>query len=192
MAIFKIYIGYVIMLNTIKKKAFIEIVIGMLIFFPSSISTVISFLKMFYFRLSDGSRFGEAIAAPFKTIVSSVYNYTTPWLDFFWNNSPTPDPQAISSSESISTFVIYGIIFIGMAFLASGKKKIKRIAEINDAIDKQMLKESIQGLRSRPRSEIEGSVEMPKENFFTQFHTLYLAPIITGVVIAILTKILGM
>lgn len=180
------------MLQIIKKKAYIEIMIGLFVFIPSFMSTIISLLKMFYFKLSDGSRFGEAIAAPFKHIVSSIYTHTSPWLDFFWNNSPTPDPQAISSSESISTFIIYGVIFIGMAFIGSGKKKINKILEINEAIDKQMLKDSIQGHRSRPRSEIENSEEISSEKFFTQFHTLYLAPVITGIVIVILTKLLGL
>ncbi|ELV7510467.1 hypothetical protein QMU95_003913 [Aeromonas veronii] len=180
------------MLNTIKKKAFIEIMIGIFIFVPSCMSTIISFLKMFYFRLSDGSRFGDAIAAPFKSIVSYIYTNTTPWLDFFWNNSPTPDPHAISSSESISTFVIYGVIFIGMAFISSGKKKVIKILKINEAIDEQMLKESLEGRRQRPRSEIERTVDIPSEKFFTQFHTLYIAPIVTGIIIAILTKFVGM
>lgn len=180
------------MLNTIKKKACVEIVIGMLIFLPSSISTIVSFLKMFYFRLSDGSRIGEAIAAPFKNIVYYIYTNTSPWLNFFWDNSPTPDPHAISSSESISTFVIYGIIFIGMAFIGSGKKKIMKIIRINEAIDEQMLKDSLEGRHQRARDEIERSVDIPSDKFFTQFHTLYIAPIVTGIVIAIITKLVGM
>ena len=180
------------MLNAIKRKAFFEIMIGVFIFIPSSISTVVSLLKMLYFRLSDGSRIGEAIAAPFKSIVSHIYTHTTPWLEFFWSNSPIPNPKAISSNESIYALVIYGIVFIGMAFIGSGKKKIFKIVKINEAIDEQMLRESIEGQRKRPRSEIEKTVEIPSESFFTQIHTLYLAPIVTGIVIAILTKLLGM
>ncbi|MBJ6923033.1 YniB family protein, partial [Vibrio cholerae] len=52
-----------------KRKSILYRVVGFTIVVPCAISTVISFLKMIYFRLDDGSKFGSAFAAPFKNLV---------------------------------------------------------------------------------------------------------------------------
>ena len=55
------------------RKSFIKRILGVSIALPSAISTVISILKMMYFRIDDGSMIGGAIAKPFKQFVYFIY-----------------------------------------------------------------------------------------------------------------------
>ena len=104
-----------------KGKSITKKIIGIVIAVPAIISTFISILKVFYFRIDDGSQIGGAIARPFKQLVFFIYEKTQA-LNFFWNNSPTPNHAIISEPHNIYFIVIYLIIFVGFAFYASGKK----------------------------------------------------------------------
>ncbi len=173
------------------QKSRIKKLVGVSIALPAAISTVISLLKMIYFRVSDGSKLGEAIATPFKKIVELIHGLTADYLQFFWDKSPTPNFLLLKDQENISFLVIYAAFFIGLAFYASGKRLSNMLRDINKQIEKQLIKESIQGKGSRTRLEIEGSAEVPSSSIFEQFHQLYLAPIVTAIIGGIFLKLLG-
>ncbi|MBE4372811.1 yfeABCD locus regulator, partial [Vibrio parahaemolyticus] len=73
-----------------KRKSLFYRIVGFAIVVPCVVSTIISFLKMIYFRLDDGPRLGSAFAAPFKNLVAFIYQ-NTEFLMIFWKNSPTPN-----------------------------------------------------------------------------------------------------
>ncbi|GCF89241.1 YniB family protein [Shewanella sp. M-Br] len=174
-----------------KKKAAVKIVIGVVIALPSIVSTVISFLKMIYYRLDDGTQFGSALARPFKQLVIWVYEHTQP-LSVFWKHSPIPDHMNLSEPKNVYFIFIYMLFFVGIAFLASGKKLNIRIAKINEKIEDQLIEESIKGYNARSREQIEASTQVSSSSIFSQLHQLYLAPLVTAVIGAIIIKALGM
>lgn len=173
-----------------KSKAFNKKLLGAAIAVPSIISTVISFLKMAYFRLDDGSQLGGMIARPFKQLVSWIYE-NTQFLKLFWSNSPTPNHMDLPESDNVYFIIIYMLVFVGFAFYASGKKLSVRLAKINEKIENQLIEESIKGSAARSREEIERITEIPSSSIFKQLHQLYLAPVVTAVVGALLIKLLG-
>lgn len=173
-----------------RNKSALKKSLGVLICLPATISTIISFLKMVYYRIDDGSRFGSAIARPFKQLVSSVYEKTQ-FLIWFWNNSPTPNQRDLSESSNFYFLLVYLSIFVGLALYASGKKLSARLAKISEKIENLLIEESMKGVTARNRDEIERSTEIPQSSIFSQLHQLYLAPIITALIGAALVKALG-
>jgi len=173
-----------------KTKILQKRVIGVAIAIPAIVSTVISFLKMLYFRLDDGSQLGGMIAKPFKNLVSWAYE-NSQFLNAFWELSPTPNHIDLSEGQNIYFIIIYISIFIGFAFYASAGKLSQRLASINEKIENQLIEESIKGENSRTREEIEQATVIPSNSIFSQFHQLYLAPIITAIIGAILIKFMG-
>lgn len=173
-----------------KKRSIVKRVIGAAVVFPALISTVISFLKMLYFRLDDGTRFGSALARPVKNAVYSVYEQTQS-LSFFWKHSPVPDQFNLSEIQNLYALIIYFSIFVGVALYASGRKLATRLAVIDEKIENQVIEESLKGVHGRSRVEIERSMAIPSNSVFTQAHQLYLAPIIVGVLVAVLVGVLG-
>jgi len=163
--------------------------VGFVVGILALISLAVSMLKFLYFRIDDGSRFGSAIAKPFKDAVSWIAD-NTQFLNFFWEHSPVPNHLNISEPENIYFLLTYGVLFIGLALKASGDKMSGRLAKIREQIEDQLMKESINGERTRSRQEIEDSIEVPNSNLFTQFQQLYIAPTITAVIAGIIIKLL--
>ncbi|WP_217540697.1 YniB family protein [Vibrio metschnikovii] len=173
-----------------KRKSILYRLIGFTIVVPCAISTVISFLKMIYFRLDDGSKFGSAFSAPFKNLVALIYQKTE-FLMFFWENSPTPNHMHIAEPNNIPFILIYLTIFIGLTFWGVGNQLSARLKNIRKKIEDQMIEESVKGSAARTHSEITETVFVPNSGMFSSVHKLYVAPIIVAVVGAILVKVLG-
>ena len=146
---------------------------------------------MVYFRIDDGSQFGGIIARPFKALVSWVYENTYQFFGWFWEYSPTPDQMHLIKPENGHFFAIYLLFFIGVAFFASGNKLALRLSDINQKIEDQVIEESIKGQKARDREQIEKETEIPSSSIFSQFHQLYLAPIVVGIIVALLLKLMG-
>jgi len=173
-----------------RKKSIQRRLLGITIAAPAIISTVISLLRMLYFRLDNGTQIGGMIAEPFKKIVSAIHE-NTQFLSFFWENSPTPNHMNLPEVDNLYFLAIYLIIFIGFAFYTSGKKLAVRLSEINTKIENQLIEESIKGAAARSREEIELTTNIPSSSIFTQIHQLYLAPVITAIVAAALIALLN-
>ena len=173
-----------------RKKSARRRALGAAIAIPAIISTGVSFLKMLYFRLNDGTQLGSMIARPFKELIERIYQ-NTQYLNLFWESSPTPNHMSLSEPHNFYFLVIYLLIFVGFAFYASGTKLSSRLAKINEKIENQLIEESIKGTGARSREDIERSTEIPSNSIFSQIHQLYLAPIVTGVIGAVLVKALG-
>lgn len=164
-----------------KSKVWTYKVIGVLIALPAITSTIISMLKMLYFRLGDGTAIGAAIARPFKQLVSVVYENTQA-LALFWQRSPTPTLDELMSRQNVYFLVFYILVFVGLAFFTSGGKLNRRLRKKNQKIEDQLIAESIKGDGGRNRQQIEESIDVQPSTIFSQFHQLYLAPIVVAVV----------
>ncbi len=142
---------------------------------------------MFYFKLDDGSQFGQIISKPFKDIVYFIYERSR-YLDLFWNHSPVPDPSNILDSQGIKFFVIYTIFFIGWIFLNSSMALKRKLKEVDDKIEREMLMNSV-GNNLVSRKERESQVRLPESN---KIHDLYIAPLIVAIIGAIIIKFFGL
>lgn len=173
-----------------KSKSRVKKLVGVAVFLTATISTAISLLKLIYFRLDDGSELGGMLARPVQSIVYWIYE-NTQYFSFFWNNSPTPNPFDYTLIDNVYFLIIYILPFIGLALYSSGKKLTIRLKKINIKIENQLIEESLKGDSGRTRNELESAVSIPKQTIWSQFHTLYLAPILVGLFIAIILKIIG-
>ncbi|ACX94953.1 YniB family protein [Halothiobacillus neapolitanus] len=174
-----------------KKKILIKWLVGAPVVVATSLSSAVSALKMFYFGLDSGDQLSSAIALPIKRLVYLIYENTF-FLGFFWKHSPTPTPKELFATSNIAFFVIYLCIFFGMALVGSARSLSARLAEIDKEIENELIRESVKGNVPRRRQEIQEQVSVPKPGRLSQFHTLYLAPIVAGVVVLVIAKISGL
>lgn len=174
-----------------KKKILIKWLVGAPVVIAASLSCAVSALKMFYFGLDSGNQLSNAIALPIKRLVYLIYEKTH-FLEFFWNHSPIPTPKELFANSNISFFVIYLCIFLGMAFVGSARSLSARLAEIDKEIENELIRESVKGNAPRRRQEIQERVSVPKPGWLSQFHSLYLAPVAVGVVVAVIAKLFGL
>ncbi|MBC3375939.1 hypothetical protein HU762_18480 [Pseudomonas sp. SWRI92] len=170
-----------------QRKASLKMLLGAGIAILSLISTVISTLLMFSSKLDDGSAIGSAIAYQLKRFAYFCYEHTG-GLHWLWDLAPIPDPYWLTSPSNFWFIAVYLGIFVGSALFSSGAASKARIRRINREIEDQLIKESIAGTRSRTRAQIEQSVDIPGSSIWKQWHELYLAPLVTTIVGALILK----
>jgi hypothetical protein len=59
----------------------------------------------------------------FAHVMIEMMRFNTPFLNFFWYNSPLPD---FHHSLNIGFWIIYILVFVGMALQASGARMAAR------------------------------------------------------------------
>jgi hypothetical protein len=177
--------------NEAKKEIYKKRILGVAIVSLSSLSTVVSVLKMFYFSLDGGDQLSHAFAQPIKRLVELVYK-NTHFLEYFWSYSPTPSPKLLLNIQNSYFLAGYVMIFFGIGFLTSAKALSARLAAIDKHVEDEMIKASVTGNRIRQREEIQDSIPVKKPDYFAQFQSLYFAPIIAGVIVAAITKFMGL
>jgi hypothetical protein len=61
----------------------------------------------------------DAVMMDFAHVMIEMMRFNTPFLNFFWYNSPLPD---FNHSLNIGFWIIYILVFVGMALQASGAR----------------------------------------------------------------------
>lgn len=174
-----------------KKKVLYLRIIGLVIMPAALLFTVISLLKFLYFGLDNGDALSSIFTRPIKQLVFLIYNHTQ-FLFVFWKIAPTPDLKFIVKPENIAFLASYLSIFIGAAILGSANALARRLRIIEIQIEDAIIKASIAGGTTRTEKEIKGSVEIQRPSIFKQIHALYLAPLIVGLILAVVVKVLGL
>ncbi|WP_457980354.1 YniB family protein [Ectopseudomonas composti] len=171
-----------------KRKAANQAVIGFVVMVSGIIASLVSAMKMIYFRLDDGTALSGMLTAPLKNLIS--YLYYQPWFPkWLWQICPTPNPYALNDPENFKFLVVYVAIFVGAAISASASKSRRRLAKINEEIENEMLRQSLRGeSAARSRATMEENAVIPQQSIFSQVHQLYLAPIVVTIIGALLLK----
>ncbi|SLQ81544.1 yfeABCD regulator yfeE [Klebsiella pneumoniae] len=72
------------------RIAVIKRILGWVIFIPAVLSTLISVLKFMY-EHSEKKPGIDAVMMDFAHVMIEMMRFNTPFLNFFWYNSPLPD-----------------------------------------------------------------------------------------------------
>lgn len=174
-----------------RKKILLKWLVGVPVVVATSLSSAVSALKMFYFGLGSGDQLSNTIALPIKRFVYLVYE-NTHFLDVFWKHSPLPTPREPFTVSNIIFLAIYISIFFGMTLISSARSLSARLAKIDKETENELIRESVKGNAPRGRREIQEQGPASKPSWLSQFHTIYLAPIIVGIVVAAAAKFSGL
>ena len=167
-----------------KNKAHCKIIIGFLGGLICLILLAMSYLKMIYFLPNI-----DILSRPIKNLIHFIYSKTL-FLDPLWRLSPIPNMNDLFSKESISATAIAIAFVLFMMLRNSGVLRLKKLKDIEQEIDNQLIKESIKGELSKNKEEIEKNIKMPKQSFLSSFHSLYIAPLVIGIILILFQKFL--
>lgn len=164
-------------------------VLGWLIFIPAFISTAISLIKLAILPRPSGEGI-HAVINDFFRVLAEMVQFNTSFLNFFWRNSPTPNTQMGFSQENILFFVIFFLMFVGLAFSASGLRMHRQAKYLKENVQDQLIIE--RAMKSGvTKEELQQNVQLPRHTIFTQIMVLYLSPIIVIAIGYFLLKFLG-
>lgn len=156
------------------RIAVLKRVLGWVIFIPAVISTLISILKFMY-EHSEKQPGINAVMLDFAHVMIEMMRFNTPFLNFFWYNSPQPD---FHQQLNIGFWIIFALIFIGLALQASGARMSRQARFIREGVEDQTILENAKGSEGLTREQIESRIVVPNHTIFLQIFPLYILPVI--------------
>jgi len=146
------------------RIAVLKRILGWVVFIPAVISTLISVLKFMY-EHSEKKPGIDAVMMDFAHVMIEMMRFNTPFLNFFWYNSPLPD---FKHGMNIGFWIIYILVFVGMALQASGARMGRQAKFLRQA----------KGTEGLTREQISARVVVPRHTILVQYFPLYVLPVI--------------
>ncbi|MEX5926396.1 YniB family protein [Providencia hangzhouensis] len=153
-------------------------ILGWVVFLLALISTLASLIKLAGMKGLAGEGI-NAVANDFIKLMAEMTRQSTPFLNFFWNNSPVPQVANGFSGSNISFIIIFIFIFVGLALSASGLRMYRQIKFIRESLEDHVIIEKAKGI-DISKEELEAKVTSRRHTIFTQFFLLYFWPIVLG------------
>lgn len=135
---------------------------------------------------------GSAIAGVENTVrrlVYYLYRHTS-FLRLAWDHAAVPDLGAPASRSTLAFLGWYLGFFIGASLVASANELARVVRHVDKKIEDEQKRDSANGLQIRPRVEIECQISVPKQSIWMQTRTLYVAPLVIGVILLVLMWLL--
>ncbi|MBW7984062.1 YniB family protein [Enterobacillus tribolii] len=170
--------------------AVIKRIAGWVIFIPALLSTVVSVLEFLY-QMSQKQAGINAVMMDFLHVMIDMIKFNTSFLNVFWFNSPVPTLGQGWTVVKIAFFVIYWLIFVGLALQASGARMSRQVRHIREGLDDQMILENAKGEQGMSREQLEAKVQLPHHTIFLQFFPLYILPVIIAAAAYFALRLLG-
>ena len=145
------------------RVAVLKRILGWVVFIPAVISTLISVLKFMY-EHSEKKPGIDAVMMDFAHVMIEMMRFNTPFLNFFWYNSPLPD---FKHGMNIGFWVIYILVFVGMALQASGARMGRQAKFLREGVEDQLILE-----------QISERVVVPRHTILVQYFPLYVLPVV--------------
>lgn len=130
----------------------------------------------------------NAVMQDFSHVMIDMIRFNTGFLRTFWENSPVPD---FNHGSNITFWIIYILIFVGLALQASGARMWRQSRHLREGIEDQLILENAKGPEGRSRQQLEERIVVPRHTIFLQIFPLYVLPIIIVVAGYFLLKLLG-
>jgi hypothetical protein len=169
------------------RIAVLKRILGWVVFIPAVISTLISVLK-FMFEHSEKQPGIDAVLLDFAHVMIEMIRFNTPFLNFFWYNSPQPD---FHHSLNIGFWIIFALVFVGLALQASGARMSRQAKFLREGVQDQMILEKAKGSEGLTQPQIEEKIVVPRHTIFVQFFPLYILPVIVIIAGYFFFKLLG-
>lgn len=168
--------------------AILKRVAGWIIFIPALLSTIVSILGYLYLHSVKQPGL-DAVMLDFVHVMVDMIKFNTAFLNLFWHNSPVPDFQ---HDANIGFWIIYMLIFIGMALQASGARMWRQSRHVKEGIEDQLILEKAKGSEGRTRAQLEEKIHVPHHTILLQIFPLYILPVIIAIAGYFLLTLLGM
>ncbi|RLM18533.1 hypothetical protein BIY29_18140 [Brenneria alni] len=172
------------------RIAVVKRIAGWIIFIPALLSTLISFANYLY-TYTQKKQGIDAVLLDFLHLMIDMVRFNTPFLNIFWYNSPVPDFSRFFMAASLMFWLIYMLIFVGLALQVSGARMLRQVKAIREGIEDQLILENMKGNESRSREKLEARIVVPRHTIFLQFFPLYILPLVVAGIGYMVLRLLG-
>lgn len=176
--------------QTARKRVALKRLSGMAVVLISAAFSLAGIFLFLYTSIDSAGNLLSGLNFSVKRMVYFVFDNTRMLLPI-WNNAPVPDPGNIFSRGTLGFLFWYLCVFVGASLIGSANKLSRRLNAIDRQIEDESIRESLAGGRKRSRTELEEQVIVPNQPLWQQVHTLYIAPLVVGIILWVIAKVMG-
>ena len=173
-----------------RREVIVKRVVGSIIALVCAAFVLIGLLLYVYDGIELAGSALTALTSTVRRLVYYLYRHTQ-FLRFVWDHAAVPDLKALASRDTLMFLGWYAGFFVGASLVGSGNRLARRLRRVDRQIEDEQMRDSARGARVRPRVEIEAQITVKKQSVWRQIHTLYVAPVVVGVILLILAKLAG-
>lgn len=173
------------------RIAVVKRIVGWVIFIPALLSTIVSLANLIH-AFTERQTGINGVMQDFLHLMVEVLRFNTPFFDLFWYNSPVPDFSRLFSGATLMFWLIYLLIFVGLAMQVSGARLSRQVRHIREGLEDQLILEKVKGGEGKTREQLESRVELPRHTILLQFVPLYVLPVVVAAIGYLVLKVLGM
>ncbi|MBN3069337.1 YniB family protein [Pectobacterium brasiliense] len=173
------------------RIAVVKRIAGWILFIPALLSTFVS-LANYLYAYTQKKQGIDAVLLDFVHLMVDMVRFNTPFLNIFWYNSPVPDFTRFFSGATLMFWLIYILIFVGLALQVSGARMSRQAKAIKEGIEDQLILEKMKGDDGNTRETLESRVVVPGHTIFVQFFPLYILPVIVAGIGYLVLRLLGL
>lgn len=187
------------------KKSQMQRLAGSLLLSGGTLFYVVSVLMAIHRTAQSWSsdpllwRLGSAI----QSLIASVYQMTSPYIDFVWRNVPTLDQQDPFTYGNLLFLGLLGVMIVGKQLVLSGRRLRARLQRQIERVEDLEWRNSIQSSAVGGTAIAAGSIGQinlyqhpmppsPDGNWWTRPWGIIGLSIISGYVVAVIAKLTGM
>jgi hypothetical protein len=163
---------------------------GTIVLAVATLFVLAGLLLFLYSSLDGGGPALSSLSAALKRLVHSIFERTQ-YLLPIWNNAPVPNPNALISVGTLGFLACYIAVFVGASLIRSGNQLARRLRAIDRQIENKAIRESIKGVHRRSRTEMKQQINVPEQCIWKEAHTLYVAPLVVGIILWLIGKAFG-
>ncbi|WJV65117.1 YniB family protein [Pectobacteriaceae bacterium CE70] len=173
------------------RVAVVKRIAGWIVFIPAMLSTLISLANLIH-AFTERKQGINGVMQDFLHLVVEVLRFNTPFLDIFWYNSPVPDFNQLQAISTIMFWLIYMLMFVGLAMQVSGARLSRQVIHIREGLEDQLILEKIKGVDGKTKTQLESLIILPRHTVLVQYFPLYVLPVIVAVIGYMVLKLLGL
>ncbi|MDQ9010301.1 YniB family protein [Acinetobacter gerneri] len=170
--------------QTAKTKVIIYYSVGILLIILGFLFFLTGSLLTLYYSLENNIGVFK-VTYLLKQMIYFLYEKTS-FIKMIWNHAPILDPNHLSSKGSVTFIVWYVSIFFGWTFVRSANKLSSRLRVIDQDLEDQSIRAS---MRMSATNDSKRNIPIPNQSIWKEIHTLYIAPIVVGIVLWLISKL---
>lgn len=175
--------------NEAKQKSKLYYFIGYVVMLSTILMMIITLLKGIYYIATSGVDHGF-ISGFYNTIANLVsFLYYQPLFPvFLWKISPNVNMFDMLSLDNWPLIILYLSLFLGVFFISAGRELSLRVKKVKAMVEDEIMAASLRGEPVEPIRDNINNVPIKKEGVYSKLHSLYLAPLIVGLVLFLIGK----
>lgn len=127
-----------------------------------------------------------------RNIIAALYQVSSPYIGFIWKNPLPFNGQLTDIATNKWMYLVYGLVLLGVDRVAAAKKLASMIRQAKNNLAQAQINQSVAahyGQTTRPPQQNTPPPQIPPPGWFNQFHVLYVAPIVVGIILFIVQKV---